>query len=95
MLLELGRRYKVLLLQQTGFDTNFDGAAGSQASALHALVGFMTALNNTDADGRILVDAKGGHLKFVLLNAAAHFAKVGNSCLRFTAVLCELCCVLS
>lgn len=39
----------------------------------------MTALNNTDADGRILVDTTAGTLKFVLLNAAAHFAKVRDT----------------
>lgn len=45
-------------------------------SDLHALTGFMAALNNADADGRILVNSQAGTLKFVLLNAAAHFAKV-------------------
>lgn len=39
----------------------------------------MAALNNADADGRILVDCQAGTLKFVLLNAAAHFAKVRSS----------------
>ena len=34
------------------------------------------ALNNADADGRIIVDPSGPSLKFILLNAAAHFAKV-------------------
>ena len=45
-------------------------------SALHALVGFLHVLTNADVDGRIIVDASGGALKFVLLNAAAHFTKV-------------------
>ena len=53
--------------------------SGGQALDLHALVGFMAALNNADADGRILVDCQAGTLKFVLLNAAAHFAKVRSS----------------
>ena len=50
--------------------------AGSQMSALHALVGFMASLTNADADGRILLDPAAGTLKFLLLNAAAHFSKV-------------------
>lgn len=45
-------------------------------NALHALVGFMAGLNNADADGRILLDPAAGTLKFLLLNAAAHFSKV-------------------
>ena len=45
-------------------------------SALHALVGFMASLTNADADGRILLDPAAGTLKFLLLNAAAHFSKV-------------------
>lgn len=43
---------------------------------MHALVAFLTALNNPDADGRITVDADAGVFKFVLLNAAAQFAPV-------------------
>ncbi|DBA94863.1 TPA: hypothetical protein ACH3X1_002400 [Trebouxia sp. C0004] len=50
--------------------------AGSQISALHALVGFMSGLTNADADGRIILDTTACTLKFVLLNAAAHFSKV-------------------
>ena len=45
-------------------------------SALHALVGLASALNNADADGRIIVDTAATTLKFVLLNAGAHFVKV-------------------
>ena len=45
-------------------------------SALHSLVGFMNVLTNDDEDGRIIVDLAAGSLKFVLLNAAAHFSKV-------------------
>ena len=48
-------------------------------SALHALVGFMAGLNNADADGRILLDPAASTLKFLLLNAAAHFSKVSFS----------------
>jgi hypothetical protein len=44
-------------------------------SCLHALVALAAALNNADADGRIIVDASARTLRFVLLNAAAHFAK--------------------
>ena len=36
----------------------------------------MAGLNNADADGRILLDSAAGTLKFLLLNAAAHFSKV-------------------
>lgn len=44
--------------------------------ALHALVGFLGALTNADADGRIILDTPAATAKFVLLNAAAHFHKV-------------------
>ena len=54
--------------------------AGSQMSALHALVAFMAALNNADADGRIILDPAAGTLKFLLLNAAAHFSKACLHC---------------
>ena len=49
---------------------------GSPISALHALVGFMAGLNNADADGRVILDSAAGTLKFLLLNAAAHFSEV-------------------
>ena len=39
-------------------------------------MGFLHVLTNADADGRLIVDAAGGTLTFVLLNAAAHFTKV-------------------
>lgn len=45
-------------------------------NALHSLVGFLHVLTNADEDGRIIVDSTSGSLKFVLLNAAAHFSKV-------------------
>ena len=50
--------------------------AGSGLASMHALVSLASALNNTDADGRVIIDAAGGTLKFLLLNAAAHFTKV-------------------
>ena len=50
--------------------------AGSGLASMHALVSLASALNNTDADGRVVIDAAGGTLKFLLLNAAAHFTKV-------------------
>ena len=46
-------------------------------SSLHALVGLAAALTNADADGRVVVDAAAQTVKFVLLNAAAHFGKAG------------------
>ncbi len=49
---------------------------GSGISSLHALIGLASALNNADADGRIIVDAAALTIKFILLNAGAHFAKV-------------------
>jgi chromosome transmission fidelity protein 1 len=66
-------------------DAPADAAVGT--GALHALVGFVQALTNADADGRVVVqlpaaDASavggggGGTLRFVLLNAAAHFGRV-------------------
>lgn len=51
-------------------------AAGSGIASMHALVSLASALNNADADGRVVIDVAGGTLKFLLLNAAAHFAKV-------------------
>lgn len=45
-------------------------------SSLHALIGLASALNNADCDGRIIVDTAALTIKFILLNAAAHFAKV-------------------
>ncbi|GAB4815219.1 hypothetical protein N2152v2_002265 [Parachlorella kessleri] len=51
-------------------------APGGSTGALHAVVGFMQALTNVDSDGRVIVDRQAGTLRFVLLNAAAHFAKV-------------------
>ena len=50
--------------------------SGSQISGLRALVGFVGGLTNADADGRIILDTAACRLKFVLLNAAAHFSKV-------------------
>lgn len=44
--------------------------------ALHGLVGFLGALTNADADGRIILHPAAGAAKFVLLNAASHFRKV-------------------
>lgn len=49
-------------------------------SALHALVALMAALTNADADGRVVVDAAARTVKFVLLNAAAHFGKARSTC---------------
>ncbi len=48
-------------------------------ASMHALVSLASALNNADADGRVVIDVAGGSLKFLLLNAAAHFAKVFHS----------------
>ena len=48
---------------------------GERMSALHALAAFLAALTNADADGRVIVDGTAGTLRFVLLNAAAHFSK--------------------
>ena len=44
--------------------------------ALQALMAFLCGLNNRNSDGRIITDVAAGTLKFVLLNAAAHFSKV-------------------
>lgn len=49
-----------------------EGATG----CLHALVSFLQALTNNDADGRVVSDPSSGTVKFVLLNAATHFASV-------------------
>lgn len=46
-------------------------------SSLHALVGLAAALTHADADGRVVIDDAAQTVKFVLLNAAAHFGKVG------------------
>ena len=53
------------------------GSGGERMSALHAMAAFLAALTNADADGRVIVDDAAGTLRFVLLNAAAHFSKVG------------------
>ena len=45
-------------------------------ASMHALVSLASALNNADADGRVVIDTAGETLKFLLLNAAGHFAKV-------------------
>jgi chromosome transmission fidelity protein 1 len=52
-----------------------EGATGS----LHALLSFLQALTNNDTDGRVVSDPSSGTVKFVLLNAAAHFASVVSS----------------
>lgn len=49
-----------------------EGATGS----LHALLSFLQALTNNDTDGRVVSDPSSGTVKFVLLNAATHFASV-------------------
>lgn len=49
-------------------------------ASMHALVSLASALNNADADGRMIINVASGTLKFLLLNAAAHFAKVCRSC---------------
>ena len=52
-----------------------EGATGS----LHALLSFLQALTNNDTDGRVVSDPASGTVKFVLLNAATHFASVVSS----------------
>ncbi len=59
-----------------------EGGGGERMSALHALAAFLAALTNADADGRVIADGAAGTLRYVLLNAAAHFSKAcGTSCL--------------
>ena len=48
---------------------------GERMSALHAVAALLAALTSADADGRVIVDGAAKTLRFVLLNAAAHFAK--------------------
>ncbi len=60
-------------------------------SSLHALVGLASALNNADADGRIIVDTAAKTLKFVLLNAGAHFVKVPSHLLFLHMLLYTMC----
>jgi len=70
------------LIWTAGVAINIKGEiwiAGSHISALHALVCFMSGLTNADADGRVILDTTACSLKFVLLNAAAHFSKVHTS----------------
>jgi chromosome transmission fidelity protein 1 len=52
--------------------TSTEGATG----CLHALLSFLQALTNNDTDGRVVSDPSSGTVKFVLLNAATHFANV-------------------
>ena len=64
-----------------GFTRTFSSIAavgdggGERMSALHAVAALLAALTTADADGRVIVDGAAGTLRFVLLNAAAHFAK--------------------
>ena len=39
------------------------------------MAALLAALTNADMDGRVIVDGAAGTLRFVLLNAAAHFTK--------------------
>ena len=48
---------------------------GERMTALHAVAALLAALTNADADGRVIVDNAAGTLRFILLNAAAHFKK--------------------
>lgn len=49
---------------------------GSTTGALHAMISFLQALTNEDADGRVIIDPGSNTVKYVLLNAAAHFRHV-------------------
>lgn len=49
----------------------------SGRGSLQALVSFLRSLKNPDTDGRIIIDPAASTCKFILLNAAAHFGKVG------------------
>jgi len=44
----------------------------------------LASLTAADTDGRVIVDGAAATLRFVLLNAAAHFAKVSLSGSRTT-----------
>ena len=59
------------------------GTVGLLDGGLARLTGLCSpgpqALTNEDADGRVVVDRPGGSLRFVLLNAAAHFEQVGGA----------------
>lgn len=62
--------------------------AGGRLGALHAFLGFLSALTSADGDGRVVVmraaqgqqEGGGASLRYVLLNAAARFADVLSSC---------------
>ena len=59
----------------------------------------ISGLTNADADGRVILDTTALTLKFVLLNAAAHFSKVtheGNTVYQrelWTNMLCAPFCL--
>ncbi|KAM9579659.1 ATP-dependent DNA helicase DDX11 isoform 2-T2 [Guaruba guarouba] len=82
-----------LLTLQQGADT--EGAPQSPvveterdqiqtASPLMQIEGFLSALTNTNQDGRVIINRQGtvgqSSLKFLLLNPAVHFAKVVEEC---------------
>uniref|UniRef100_A0A8B9GLW6 ATP-dependent DNA helicase DDX11 n=1 Tax=Amazona collaria TaxID=241587 RepID=A0A8B9GLW6_9PSIT len=54
------------------------------ASPLMQVEGFLSALTNTNQDGRVIINRQGtvgqSSLKFLLLNPAVHFAKVVEEC---------------
>jgi chromosome transmission fidelity protein 1 len=56
------------------------GSRAERLSSLHASTSFLSALTNPDADGRVVVmrhsTGHPGELKYLLLNAAAHFSRV-------------------
>ena len=71
---------------QIGDTANEGEETKGRSSAMQALAGFLVALTNSDTDGRIVMEsrkpagprgpASEGRLKFILLNASAHFSKV-------------------
>ena len=56
-----------------------DPASPATTGPLHSLLSFLQALTNEDADGRVVCDPTNNVVKFILLNAAAHFASIVSS----------------
>jgi hypothetical protein len=61
-------------------------APEGSTGALHALASLLRCLTSADADGRVVVDPAAGRLKFLLLDAAAHFGQA-----RHRVWVCERC----
>ena len=54
-------------------------ASGSGTAPLQAFIGLCTALSHRSTDGRVIIDHSTHSMKYILLHAAQHFAKVWSA----------------